>query len=356
MGHSAAPNTHERATGCSGQVMRGMALRIAVVGVGGVGRMHVRKFEEMEQFELTAICDIDAEVLEASGGDTSAEAYSSAEEMLEKHDMDAVSLCTPPKGHLAQTQMAAEAGVHVLCEKPMASTVEQCEGMMAACRETGVTLMIAHKKRFLPVVVRLKELMDGPLGPMSYMLHRYPHPGMSQKDWFWDEEDGGGPVLENAIHAADLIRHLMGDAETVSAEGGTLFAPQRAPQLDCAVYTVRFASGAIGTVGCGMVSTPKMSHEDVFLAGENGVAEIGGSFDNADRLVYVLRSDAGEVHEETFPDSDPFRAEFEHFYECVEEEREPLTSGAEGREAVRLCLAVKEAVRTGQPVKLGVDA
>ncbi|MFQ5808582.1 MAG: Gfo/Idh/MocA family oxidoreductase, partial [Armatimonadota bacterium] len=133
---------------------------------------------------------------------------------------------------------------------------------------------------------------------------------------------------------------------------GTFFAPERAPQLDCAVYTLRFAGGAIGIVGCGMVSTPKMSHEDVFVAGQNGVAEIGGGFDNADRLVYVLRSEADELHEETFTDSDPFRAEFEHFHECVEEEQEPLTSGAEGREAIRLCLAVKESARTGQAVGL----
>jgi predicted dehydrogenase len=307
----------------------------------------------MAQFELAAICDTNTEVLERAAADASARAYSSAEEMFEKHDLDAVSLCTPPRSHLPLTQMAARAGVHVLCEKPMASTVQQCDGMIEACRETGVVLMIAHKKRFLPVVARLRELMDGPLGPMSYLLHRYAHPGMSQKDWFWDEEDGGGPVLENAVHAADLVRYLMGDVETVSAEAGTFFARERAPQLDCAVYTVRFSNGAIGTVGCGMVSTPRMSHEDLFVAGERGVAEIGGRFDNADRLVYVLRSDPDQVHEETFPDSDPFRAEFEHFYECVEEEREPLTSGAEGGKAVRLCLAVKESARAGRPVKLG---
>ncbi|MGD8236969.1 MAG: Gfo/Idh/MocA family oxidoreductase [Armatimonadota bacterium] len=329
-----------------------MALRIAVVGLAGVGRTHVAEFEEMEQFELAGICDTDTDVLESVAANASVTAYSSAEAMFETHDLDAVSICTPPKSHLPLTEMAARSGVHVLCEKPMASTVEQCDGMIEACRQTGVTLMIAHKKRFLPVVARLRELMDGPLGPISYLLHRYPHPGMSQKDWFWAEDDGGGPVVENAVHAADLVRHLMGDVETVSAEGGAFFAPERAPQLDCAVYTLRFGGGGIGTVGCGMVSTPKMSHEDVFVAGQNGVAEIGGGFDSADRLVYVLRSEADELHEETFADSAPFRAEFEHFHECVEEGREPLTSGAEGREAIRLCLAVKESARTGQAVRL----
>lgn len=336
--------------------MTDMALRIAVVGLAGVGGTHVARFERMEQFELAAVCDIDTDVLERVAADVSAQAYSSAKEMFEKHDLDAVSLCTPPKSHLLLTQLAARGGVHVLCEKPMATTVEQCDAMIEACRKTGVTLMIAHKKRFLPVVARLKELMDGALGPMSYLLHRYPHPGMSQKDWFWAEEDGGGPVLENAVHAADLLRFLLGDVATVSAEGGTFFAPERAPQLDCAVYTVRFASGAIGTVGCGMVSTPKMSHEDLFVAGEHGVAEIGGRFDQADRLIYVLRTDPDNVHEETFPDSDPFGAEFEHFYECVEQGCEPLASGPEGREAVRLCLAVKQSARSGRPMTLRAEA
>ncbi|MBM4086363.1 MAG: Gfo/Idh/MocA family oxidoreductase [Planctomycetes bacterium] len=235
----------------------------------------------------------------------------------------------------------------------MATTLEQCQGMIEVCRKRGVTLMLAHKKRFVPAVARLKELTAGPLGPIKYMIHRYPHPGMSNKDWFWREDDGGGPLLENAIHAADTLRFLMGDVERVYAEGDSFFAPQRAPQLNCGVYTIRFKSGAIATVAAGMVSCPGMNFEDFWVATDTATTEVFGRFDCAETLRYVFRNDARNVHEEKFPGSDPFAAEMKHFLECVKTGKTPLTSGEEGQKAVQLCLAVKQSARTGAPVALG---
>ncbi|MBC8459211.1 MAG: Gfo/Idh/MocA family oxidoreductase [Deltaproteobacteria bacterium] len=193
-------------------------------------------------------------------------AYTSAEEMMDSEELDAVSLCTPPKTHYPLTKLAAERGIHVLCEKPMASSVEDCRKMIDVCEKNNVTLMIGHKKRFVPPLVRLKELTEGEFGQINYMIHRYPHPGMSNKDWFWAEDDGGGPILENAVHAADILGYLMGDVERVYAEGDTFFAKERKPQIDCAVYTLRFSSGAIATVGAGMVSMGSFSFEDFRLA------------------------------------------------------------------------------------------
>ena len=87
--------------------------------------------------------------------------------------------------------MAAIRGIHVLCEMPMVSTVADCQQMIDVCKANGVVLQIGHKKRFLPPLLRLKELAGGGLGPIQYMVHRYPHPGMSDKEWFWAESDGG---------------------------------------------------------------------------------------------------------------------------------------------------------------------
>ncbi len=184
------------------------------------------------------------------------------------------------------------------------------------------------------------------------MVHRYPHPGMSHKDWFWAEDDGGGPILENAVHAADILGFLMGDVARVYAEGGTFFAPDRKPQIDCAMFTLRFKSGAIGVVSAGMVSMGSFSFEDFYVANENGVAEVTGGFDRAEILRYAFRDTPNDVQEESYPNFDAFRAEIESFITCIQTGSKPRASGEAGLKAVAICRAVKESAAIGAPVEL----
>jgi predicted dehydrogenase len=223
--------------------------------------------------------------------------------------------------------------------------------------------MLGHKKRFAPPFVRLRELTtpDGELGPIRQVTLKYLHPGMSPKDWFWAEEDGGGPILENHVHAADTLGFLVGAPQRVYAEGGTRFVDGRAPQPSIAAYAARFAgltpdADVIVSVGYGMVGPipPRPFTEEQWSFGcERGVAEVTGPFDNLQKLTWALRQGGkAEVHEEAWPEADPFRAEIEHFLACIREGTEPRASGAAGMQAVRFCLAIKESVRTGEPVTL----
>ena len=303
--------------------------------------------------ELVSVCDINRQIADEFTSEYEVKGYTSTEEMLDTEDLTAISICTPPKVHLALTRMAAAGGIHVLCEKPMASTVSDCQEMIDVCRSAGVVLQIGHKKRFIPPLLRLKELTEGQFGPIQYMVHRYPHPGMSNKDWFWAEDDGGGPILENAVHAADILGFLMGDVERVYAEGGTFFAPHRKPQIDCAMFTLRFKSGAIGVVNAGMVSMGGFSFEDFYVANENGVAEVIGRFDSAETLRYSFRDDPETLQEENYANFDSFRAEIEHFIECIQTGNEPRASGEAGMKAVAICRAVKRSAEIGEPVELG---
>lgn len=329
-----------------------MSVRVAVVGVAGIGRLHIQQFAQLDGAELCAVCDIVPPAAEAAAKEAGVPAYTDFAQLLATERPQAVSLCTPPASHLPLAAMAAERGVHVLAEKPMANTVANCQAMIDVCQEAGVVLMIGHKKRYLPAVRRLKELLAGDLGPVLHLNCRYPHPWMSNKDWYWSEDDGGGTQLENAVHTADLLRHLAGPVARVAAEGDSHFAEHRAPQINDACYTVRFAGGAIGCVNTGMVGLPALNFEDVYLACANGVAELSGRFDSPEVLRYAYRSAPQELHTESFPDSNAFAAEMAHFLECIASGQTPLTSGEEGREAVRLCLAVKQAVRSGEAVAL----
>jgi len=327
-------------------------MKVAVIGLAGVGKAHVDRWAAIPDVELVSVCDIVPQIAAEFASKYGMKTYTSTEEMLDKENLTAISICTPPKIHLALTQMAAERGVHVLCEKPMASTVVDCQGMIDVCKANEVVLQIGHKKRYIPPLLRLKELTEGEFGPIQYMVHRYPHPGMSHKDWFWAEDDGGGPILENAVHAADILGFLMGDVARVYAEGGTFFAPDRKPQIDCAMFTLRFKSGAIGVVSAGMVSMGSFSFEDFYVANENGVAEVTGGFDRVEILRYAFRDNPNDVQEESYPNFDAFRAEIESFITCIQTGNKPRASGEAGLKAVAICRAVKESAAIGAPVEL----
>jgi predicted dehydrogenase len=330
-----------------------MSLRVAVVGLG-VGKTHVDLFQNTPGAELAAVCDVHAALAREQAEAAGVAAYTSYEQMLGEADFDAVSLCTPPRLHAPMTEQAAARGLHILCEKPMAPTVGDCQRMIDACQEAGVTLMIALKKRFAPHYVFIKETCDGQAGPPLWACARFAL-GRVEHNWFWDAADGGGPLLENSVHMVDILRHLMGEVVRVSAEGGTLFMTDRAPVPDAAAVTVRFESGGVAALGLGYGCEWPMAREEVLLATPRMIFELQGGFDRADQLRYAWRETPGEV--QTRPaEQEPYRGgfpeEIAHFVRCAAEGAPPRADGVAGREAVRVCLAIKESIRTGQPVDL----
>src|SRR5713226_1522286 len=141
-----------------------MKITVGVVGVAGVGRAHLARVRQHPRAELVGLADIAPEPRDRAATEFATTGYTTLEELLDRARPRAVILCTPPLSHPPLTETAASAGAHILCEKPMASSVEDCERMIAACRRAGVTLMIGHKKCYAPGLTRLKALLDGSLG------------------------------------------------------------------------------------------------------------------------------------------------------------------------------------------------
>lgn len=329
-----------------------MPLRVAVVGLG-IGKSHVELFRETPGAELVAVCDVNEALASEQGAKAGVNAYESFEKMLDEEKLDAVSLCAPPRLHAPMTEQAAARGLHVLCEKPMAPTVADCQRMMDACGAAGVTLMIALKKRFAPHYGFIKEMCDGEAGQPLWACARFAL-GRVDKDWFWDDADGGGPLLENSVHMVDILRYLMGDVVRVTAEGGTLFMTDRAPVADAAAVTLRFASGGVAALGLGYGCEWPMAREELLLATPKAVFELQGGFDCADQLRYAWRDKPNDVR--TRPADQPYRGgfpeEIAHFVECCTTGAPPRADGTAGRESVRICLAIKESIRSGQPVDI----
>lgn len=322
-------------------------LKAAVVGLG-VGRQHARVYAARQDLELVGVVDVIAEKAEAVGAEHGTRAFTSTEALYGATQVDLVSICTPPRWHWPQAQEALSHGAHVLCEKPMAPSVADCLAMVQAAREHGRTLMIAQKKRFHPTVAFLKAKFSAEFGQPRYAAHRY-NLGRVPYDWFWDEQDGGGPLLENAIHAFDLHRYFLGEPKRVFAAGGNLFEPRRAPVPDTAAIVIEFKSGAVSTLGCGMASEWGFAEEEIAVSTPTACAVARGGFDDPRHLRWILRERPGEVHEETF-EADTFELEIDHFVQCLCDGTTPLTDGADCANSIRLALAAKESLRRREPV------
>jgi len=322
----------------------------AVVGLG-IGARHAQVLSSMEGVGLGGVADLDAERAASVARRCQTRAYGDCVEMLDAQRPDFICVCTPPSSHLFITREAARRGVHVFCEKPMASRVADCDEMIEACRNSRVLLMIGQKKRLSPAFQFARERLHAQFGTPRWAAVRYAL-GRVEKAWFWEENDGGGPLLENSIHAVDTLRFLLGEVERVYAEADNLFNKQYAPQLDTAAVSLRFRSGAIASLGCGQAYEWDFASEGTYLACDNAVVEITGPFDNPDTVRYILRSEPGKVKEVRFPPYDLFQIELGHFADCIRTGAAPLVSGEDGRASVAVCLALKRSARSGMPVTL----
>jgi predicted dehydrogenase len=325
-------------------------LRAGVIGLG-IGKAHVRGYRKAEDIDLVAVADLRGDLLESFTGPAT-RGYTSAEEMLEREKLDIVSVCTPPSSHADLALKAFDAGTNVLCEKPMAPTLGDCDRMLRGSERAGLKLMIGFKKRFVPSYNALRESFSGDLGEPYMMDFSYVCTGGVRKDWFWDESDAGGPITENTVHAVDILRYLVGDVERVYAEGDSFLAASRGiKQIDSAVFTLRFRTGAIATVCAGAWARGPLKNERFLCYSRNGIAQVSGEFDKPSQLDIFTSADGRNLHQE-FPDRDPIGMEVSHFAQCVRTGGRPRATGEDGRKALAVCLAVKGSARSGSPVSL----
>lgn len=327
-------------------------LRVGVVGLG-IGRQHLQCLAARPDVVIAGICDVVEGAAREQAEVYGSRAYTDYEEMLAEAALDAVSLCTPPALHAPMTEAAAAAGVHVLCEKPMAGTVRDCQRMIAAAEAAGITLMIAQKKRFHPFYAHLKAQSEGEWGPVRWASIRFGL-GRVEKDWFWAEGDGGGPLVENAVHVFDLLRWLMGEPARVAGFGGTLFLAHRAPQIDAAAVSIEFAAGGVASLALGYGSEWPVAREHTAFATPQVVVDADGPFDRPQSFTACRREPPERLALDFPADADwgGFESEIDHFLTCVRTGTTPRASGPDCRESVRLALAAKEAIRSGKIVEM----
>ncbi|MFD6096045.1 Gfo/Idh/MocA family protein [Nocardiopsis flavescens] len=334
-------------------VRGGGRLRVGLVGAGIVGAEHVRAARGSDSCAVTAVCDIDGGAAQALAGPVGASVHTDHRRMFGEAGIDAVIVTAPHALHAPMVVEAARAGLHVLVEKPMATTAEDCTRMIDACREHGVLLAVAHIVHFDPLVRRTRDLIgSGEFGAPLFVTHqRSAHydPG-TRPGWFFDRGiAGGGIVLNVGTHGLDRVR-LFGGAPVRRVTGTVRGRPGMDVETD-ALALLELANGVGANLALTSRGAPYLDETAVVLeAATLRLSRTEGLF--------LLRGGHAEPLAAAEPEhtAAAFRAQLEAFAAAVRGGAGEYADGAYGRSVVAAALAVYESAALGRTVEVADPA
>jgi predicted dehydrogenase len=327
-------------------------VRYAVVGLGHIAQNAVLPaFKHARRnSRLAALVSDDAEKLEALGGKYKVKArftYDEYEKCLES--VDAVYIALPNSMHADFTVRAANAGVHVLCEKPMAVTVEECERMIEACREANVKLMIAYRLHFEEINLRAIELIrDGRIGDPKYFNSSFSmkvKPGniRTRRDL------GGGTLYDIGIYCINAARYLFRAEPKEVVAVSVNAVPDKLPEIDESTAAIlRFDGERVASFVSSFNAADVASYQ---VVGTEGRLDANPAYEYAEGLAYALTVD-GKTERKKIGKRDQFAPELLYFSDCVLEDKTPEPSGEEGMQDVRIIQALYESSDTGKAIQI----
>jgi predicted dehydrogenase len=329
-------------------------MRFAVVGAGAIGEVHARLIASLPgEASLVALVDTDTTRAAAVAAKFGGEAMTELDKACAREDIDAVSICLPSGAHADAAITALRAGKHVVVEKPIDVSLEAADRLIDVEQETGRTVAVISQRRFqhAPAFVH-QAVAEGKLGRITA--------GIAESAFWRSQEyydsggwrgtvalDGGGALMNQGIHVVDLLLWMMGEPTEVQAYSG-LLAHERIDVEDTVAATVRFRSGAIGSI---LATTSAYPGRPVRLSvyGDRGSAVI-----EHEDLSYFQTAGDDPAPEPDGAQSvdDAHRAQYVDFIEAVRDGRPPLIGTLEARRALEVVLGVYESARTGRPVQL----
>ncbi len=323
-------------------------LNVGIFGAGFIAQAHAYAYALNPHVRLATVADPRLDRATELATKYGANAVATVEELLQS-GVDVVSVCTPTPTHADVAIAAMNAGKHVLCEKPLARSLEQADAMIAAAHANNVKFMVGHVSRYEVDHRRSKELLErGDLGElrMAFQGITGPFPEWSSNGWFADEQKSGGPILDLAIHSFDYILWLFGKrVRRVSAVG----ARGKLNLHSYALVTLAFEGGGLGLVETSWAH-PKAQGLTVRteLSGTQG--RIHWTYDDIAALEVV--TEQGSKRSAVMLGENSFRDEIADFVRCVIEDQPAPIRGEEARDAIRVGLAALESLETGHPVHL----
>jgi predicted dehydrogenase len=354
-------------------------VRVGLIGCGKVGTIHAAALRCLPEAEFVAACDASADRAAAFAAKYGVQPFADLSTMFLEGGVEAVVIGTPHPLHAEPAIRAAESGVHVLVEKPMAATVADCDAMIAAARRTGVILGVISQRRFFPPVVRMKAAIDqGKIGKPSlglFLQYSWREPSYYHSDpWRgkWDTE-GGGVLVNQSPHQLDILLWLLGPAAEVSGYWANVNHPNVEVD-DTAVASIRFASGGLGSIITSVSQKPGIFTK-VHVHGSNG-ASVGVETDRGATFIAGVSTIAEPPLTDiwTIPGEEHLLAEFQaedratfaavdatvhyhalqiaDFLRAIRESRPPLVTGESGRAVVELFQAIYQSNREKRAIAL----
>lgn len=346
------------------------SLGIGIVGCGMIANFHARAITDAAGAHLVGCTARREDAAQEFSREHGCQAYPSLQAMLADESIDVVSVCTPSGAHLDPAVAAAEAGKHVVVEKPLEITTERCDQIIQACDKAGVRLAVTFQSRFHRSSELMKAAVDaGRFGTITmgdayvkwYRSQEYYDSGAWRGTWALD---GGGALMNQAIHSVDLLLWLMGPVTEISAMTATM-THERIEVEDVAIANLRFASGALGVIEATTTAYPG-SLKRIEISGSHGTAILEEEdikewqfAESTTEDESIRQSMAGKT-ETGGGAADPasighhgHRMLFEEVVDAIRQGRPSRLDGHQGRRSVEVIEAIYQSAQTGKRVVLG---
>jgi myo-inositol 2-dehydrogenase / D-chiro-inositol 1-dehydrogenase len=327
-------------------------MRVGIVGAGTMATIHTAGWKSTDAELVGIMSKNKTAALELSQKYTT-KVFDTYEDLL--NQVDIIDICVPTDFHKNMVLQAANAGKHIICEKPIALSVEDGKDMIEACNKANIRLFIAMVVRFFPQYRAAQQAVaSGQVGNIGVMrFKRVSYQPTGDEGWFTDEVRSGGMLVDLMIHDFDYARWLGGEVKRVFAK--SVRSQDSAAPGDYALVTLGFDNGQTALVEGGWAYPPGVFRTSIDIAGSDGVIEWRS--DDAVTIQPFLKP-KGEtgVARVGVPSSilaeDPYTTEIKHAYDCVKNNKPFLVTAEDGLEALRIALAAKESLRTGQAVQI----
>lgn len=346
-----------------------MSTGFGVIGCGMIANFHAKAIADIDDAKLVACFDTFPSAADRLAGETGCRAYHDLNDMLADSEVDVVTICTPSGAHLEPAIAAAKAGKHVVVEKPLEVTLEKCDAIINACEEAGVVLSTIFPSRFHESSQQLKKAIDqGRFGRVTigdayvkwYRTQEYYDSGAWRGTW---ELDGGGALMNQAIHSVDLLVWLMGDVDSITAHTATL-AHERIEVEDVAMAALKFKSGALGVIEATTAAYPG-ALKRIEIHGSQGSAVIEEedikTWDFAEstsedeeiqqRLAGKTQTGGGAADPAAIGHHGHTN-QFRDVLAAINDGTKPSIDGYEGRRSVEVIVAIYQAAKDGSAIQL----
>jgi predicted dehydrogenase len=356
-------------------------LRTAILGCGKVAHLHAAALQDLEESEFVSVCDTDAARANTFAARYGVTNFTDCAEMITRSGVEVLIVCTPHPLHAQGALAGIENGAHVLVEKPLASTVSDCDAMIGAARRKRLRLGVVSQRRFFEPVMRMKAAIEagkigepilGTVAMFSWRDEDYYRSDPWRGKW---QSEGGGVLINQSPHHIDLLQWMMGPVAEVTGRWANLNHPYIEVE-DTVVAILRFRSGGLGSITVSVGQKPGL-YTKIHIHGSNG-ASVGAQTDSGATFIaglsevaepplndiWTIPNEEGQL--EAYRDQDRIafsrtadptahyhKLQDREFLRAVLDGRDPAVNGEEGRKVVAIIEAIYQSGRDASPVRFG---